>query len=316
MNSSQNSKKKLKTAHKPKVLVIVGPTASGKSDLAVELARKLNGEVISADSRQVYKGLDIGSGKITKKEMKGVPHHLLSVALPKNVFTAERFKKLGKIAIKKILAKNKLPIIAGGTGLYIDSLIYDRDFPKVPPDIALRKRLGKLSTEELYVKLVKLDKTAGKRIDKHNRRRLIRAIEIVLSTGKQIPILDLQNRTSPYDIKKIGIKITPEKLKENIKRRLEKRLKIGMVREVKKLHRQGLSWKRLDDLGLEYRYISHYLRGLISYDEMKQKILRESYQYAKRQLTWFKRDSNIIWITNPAKNKKAVSKLTGGTNPL
>lgn len=281
---------------KPKVLVIVGPTASGKSDLAVELARKFNGEIISADSRQVYKGLDIGSGKITKKEMKGIPHHLLSIASPKSVFTAERFKRLGKAAIKKILAKNKLPIIAGGTGLYIDTLIYDLDFPKVPPDIGLRKRLEKLSTEKLFVKLVKLDKTSAKRIDKHNRRRIIRAIEIVLNTGKPIPQLDILKKSSPYDLIKIGIKISPDKLKENIKRRLEKRLIVGMVREVRNLHKQGLSWKRLDDLGLEYRYISYYLRGLITYEEMKQKILSESYQYAKRQMTWFKRDPNIKWI--------------------
>lgn len=279
---------------KPKVIVILGPTASGKSDLGVKLARRFSGEVISADSRQVYKGLDIGSGKITKREMKGIPHHLLSVASPKNIFTAERFRRLGKITIRKILAKEKLPIIVGGTGLYIDSVIYDLDFPKVPPQKALRAKLERLSTEKLSEKLVKLDETTAKRIDKHNRRRLIRALEIIEYTGKPIPPI---NRSSPYDVLKIGIKISPEKLKENIKKRLEKRLRIGMVAEVRKLHKKGLSWKRLDDLGLEYRYISHYLRGLLTYEEMKEKILRESYQYAKRQMTWWRRDKDIKWIS-------------------
>ncbi len=288
---------------KPRVIVILGPTASGKSDLAVLMARKFNGEVISADSRQVYKGLDIGSGKITKREMMGVPHHLLDVASPKNVFTAERFRRLGKTTIRKILSRDKMPIIAGGTGLYIDSLIYDLDFPKVPPQKALRKRLEKLSTEKLFVKLVKLDGTTAKRIDRHNRRRLIRAIEIIETTGKPIPTLD---RTSPYDVLKIGIKISPEELKKNIKKRLEKRLKIGMVKEVRNLKMAGISWKRLDDLGLEYRYISYYLRGILSYEETKDKILRESYQYAKRQMTWFKRDTNIKWIAGPKLAEKIV----------
>ncbi len=297
MNSRRDSKTKL-IQRKPKILVVLGPTASGKSDLAVLLARKFNGEVISADSRQVYKNLNIGSGKITKHEMMGVPHHLLSVASPKSIFTAERVKRLGKSAIKKILLKDKLPIIAGGTGLYIDSLIYDLDFPKVPPQKALRNRLEKLTTEKLFVKLVKLDETTAKRIDKHNKRRLIRAIEIVQTSGKPIPALE---KISPYDVLKIGIKISPEKLKANIKKRLEKRLKIGMIKEVENLHKNGLSWKRLDDLGLEYRYTSHYLRGLITYEEMKEKILRESYQYAKRQMTWFKRDKNIKWISKPEK---------------
>lgn len=288
----QNGHEALDYMKKQQIIVILGPTASGKSDLAVKIARKLNGEVISADSRQVYEGLDIGSGKITKKEMMGIPHHLLSVASPKGVFTAERYRKLGKSAIRKILAKGKLPIICGGTGLYIDTLIYDYDFPKVPPQTKLRAELEELSTIRLFARISRLDPATAKRIDKNNRRRLIRAIEIVEYTGKPIPPIV---KHSPYDVIKIGIAINNGKLKENIKRRLEKRLKIGMIKEVERLHKQGLSWKRLDDLGLEYRYISRYLRGLITLDQMKESILKESYQYAKRQMTWFKRDPNIIW---------------------
>ncbi len=310
MISLKSSKKKLRLEpRKPKVLVILGPTASGKSDLAVKLARKFNGEVISADSRQVYKGLDIGSGKITKREMMGVPHYLLSVASPKGLFTAERYRRLGKAAIKKILAKDRLPIICGGTGLYIDTLMYDYNFPKVPPQKALRAKLEKLSTAKLFEKLIKqakgIDSTTAKRIDKHNRRRLIRALEIISFTGKPIPPIE---KSSPYDVTKIGIKIAPEQLKKNIEKRLTNRLKIGMVGEVRRLHANGLSWKRLYDLGLEYRYISRYLRGLISLDQMKADILHESYQYAKRQMTWFKRDQSIIWI---APSGKAGARLRG-----
>ncbi len=294
--------------NEPKVVVILGPTASGKSDLAVKLARRFNGEVISADSRQVYKGLDIGSGKITKREMMGIPHHLLSVSSPKNIFTAEKFRKLGKSAIKKILAKGKLPIIAGGTGLYIDALIYDMDFPKIPPQPVLRKKLEKLSAAKLFEKVQKLDINTANRIDRNNRRRLIRALEIIKSTGKPVPTLE---KSSPYDVLKIGLKPTKENLEYRIKKRLEKRLKLGMVREVRDLHKNGLSWKRLDDLGLEYRYVSRYLRGLISYEQMKEEILKESYRYAKRQMTWFtrqnfarqnlggfKKDTEIHWTSN------------------
>mgnify|MGYP001581405738 CR=1 FL=1 len=303
-----------------KIIVVLGPTASGKSDLAVKLAKKINGEIISADSRQVYKGLDIGSGKVPRDKKipksyilnskfyfyKGIPHHLLDVANPKRIFTVVQYQKLAQKALQKILAKGKIPIICGGTGLYIDALIYDYQLPRVPPQLKLRKKLEKLSTEELFKKLQKLDPRRAKNIDKHNRRRLIRALEIILTTKKPVPPLaSLWGSASlrgsdNYKVLKIGIKKSPEELKKLIKLRLLKRLKQGMIEEVKNL-KQGLSWKRLDDLGLEYRYVSRYLRKLISKQEMIESILKESWQYAKRQMTWFKRDRNIIWIDNPKK---------------
>ena len=295
---------------KEKIIVILGPTASGKSDLAVEIAKKFNGEVISADSRQVYKGLNIGSGKITKKEMRGITHYLLDIISPKRTFTVSRYQKLGQKAIKIILKKNKIPIICGGTGLYIDSLIYNRQFPEVPPQPKLRKKLEKISTEKLFEKLVKIDPNRAKNIDKHNRRRLIRALEIVITTKKPIPqIIGSIDRNAQFNTLIIGIKKSQTELKKAIIKRLYKRLKQGMVAEVKNLRRHGLSWKKLDDFGLEYRFISRYLRGLLNKKEMEKLIIKESQRYAKRQMTWFKRDRQIRWITKKSEAAKLAKKF-------
>ena len=297
---------------KSKIIVILGPTASGKSELAVRIARRFNGEIISADSRQVYKELDIGSGKITAKEMRGIPHHLLDIASPKRTFTVSQYQKLAQKAIKQILKRGKIPIICGGTGLYIDSLVYETNFPKVLPQPKLRQKLEKLSTEKLFEKLSKLDPRRSQNIDAKNRRRLIRALEIVITTKSPVPAIPSDSATPKhnehYEFLKIGIKKSPEELKKRIKKRLLKRLKIGMIEEVENLRKQrlnpegkpsasyGASWKRLDNLGLEYRFISRYLRGLASKKEMKDLIVKESVKYAKRQMTWFKRDKKIHWI--------------------
>ena len=291
--------------------MVVGPTASGKSELAVKIARKYSGEIISADSRQVYSGLDIGSGKIAKREMRGVPHHLLSVASPKRTFTVAHYQKLGRGAIKKILKKGKLPIICGGTGLYIDALLQETIFPNVKPNLKLRQKLERLSTEQLFVRLKNLDSQRAEAIDQHNKRRLIRAIEIVLATGSAVPSLQhsniLQNvgMFAPVVIK-IGIQLPREELKKRIRVRLFRRLKQGMVQEVRRLRKSGLSWERLDSFGLEYRYISRYLRGLISKDEMMQTIEKESSRYAKRQMTWWKRDKAIAWYPHTRAAERAV----------
>lgn len=278
---------------KSKIVVILGPTASGKSAIAVKLAKKFNGEVISADSRQVYKGMDIGSGKITREEMRGVPHHLLDVASPKRTFTVVQYQKLAARAIQNILRRGKLPILCGGTGLYIDAVIYDYHFPAVPPDPKLRKKLEKQSAGNLFAQLKKLDPQRAEQIDKHNKRRLVRALEVALKTKKPVPPL---KRESPYGVLKIGLRPAPEKLKENIKIRLLKRLRRGLITEVKNLHRNGISWKRLDGFGLEYRYVSRFIRGLITKDEMIQAVEKESWRYTKRQMTWWRRDKQIRWV--------------------
>jgi tRNA dimethylallyltransferase len=285
---------------KDKILVIVGPTSSGKSDLAVLLAKKFNGEVISADSRQVYKGMDIGTGKITKKEMGGIKHYLLDVVSPKSVFTVVKFKKLADKAILDILKRGKTPIIAGGTGFYIQAVVDNIVLPEVKPDNKLRKNLEKKSTEELFEILKNKDKRRSLEIDSNNRHRLIRAIEIATYLGK---VPEVQTQPALYDILQIGILTDNEVLKDKIKTRLLDRMRQGMMAEVKKLHKEGVSWKRMESLGLEYRYLTRYLRGKLEKDEMLKKLEFEIWHYAKRQKTWFKRDKRIKWFMLKEKNK-------------
>jgi tRNA dimethylallyltransferase len=275
-----------------KIIVIVGPTASGKSSLAVKMARKLKGEVISADSRQVYKGLDIGTGKITKKEMQGVPHHLLDVASPKKVFTANDFLIQGRAAIEDILARGNTPIICGGTGFYVDALLGRISLPDVAANPKLRNQLSKKSAAQLFAILKKLDPRRAKDIDAQNPVRLVRAIEIAKALGK---VPEKKPRPLPYTIEWIGLKPEEKKLRANIKKRLLARMKQGMLREAKKLHEGGLSYKRMHQLGLEYRYLALHLQGKLSKKEMLEKLENEIWQYAKRQIAYFKRNTDIVW---------------------
>jgi tRNA dimethylallyltransferase len=286
-----------------KLISIVGPTASGKSDLAVRLARKFQGEVVSADSRQVYRGLNIGTGKITKKERRHVPHHLLDVASPSRTFTAAQYQKLADRSIRDISKRGRIPIICGGTGFYIDSLLYGFQLPPVKPDVALRAKLENMPNEDLLKELASLDPARAGTIDPKNRRRLIRALEIVMLTNKPVPELKKEPR---YHALKIGIAVSKEDLQKRIHARLVTRLKQGMIAETKRLHRKGLSFKRLHDLGLEYREISRFLRGEIGQEEMEREIEKESYHYAKRQMTWFKRDKGIHWISSALEAEQLV----------
>jgi tRNA dimethylallyltransferase len=277
----------------PKILVVCGPTATGKSDLAVNLALKFNGEIISADSRQVYTGLDIGSGKITHDEMKGVPHHLLDVINPKKTYTVEQFKNDGKALIKQIILKGKLPIICGGTGFYIDALVFDEEFPAVKPDNKLRKALAKKTPESLMKMIQKLDSRRAKELDPHNKVKIIRAIEISKTLGS-VPRL---KRKILYETLFIGITTSREKMRERIHERLLKRIDAGMIQEVDKLRKNGVTWKRLHALGLEYRYVALFLQHKISKDEMLQKLENQIVKFSKRQMTWFKRNKKITWLS-------------------
>lgn len=278
---------------KLKIIVVLGPTASGKSDLAVVLAKKFNGEVISADSRQVYKGLDIGTGKITKKEMQNIRHHLLDVANPKNQFTAADFKKLAGKAMQKILNDKKVPIICGGTGFYIDALLGEKQIPEVPPNMKLREKLENKTTEELFKILQKLDPERARNIDAKNPRRLIRAIEIAKAIGK---VPKIESRIMNYELCKIGIKIPDEELKKRIYKRLIARIKTGMIKEAENLHKKRLSWKRMTELGLEYKYLAFLLQNKISKNEFIKQLNSAIWHYAKRQITYFKRDKKINWF--------------------
>jgi tRNA dimethylallyltransferase len=287
---------------KPKVLVILGPTATGKSDLAVFLAKKFNGEVISADSRQVYKGMDIGSGKITKKEMRGVPHHLLDVANPKLNFSVDKFQKLGEKKIAEILEHGKMPIICGGTGFYIDTLVEGKIFPAVKENKKLRVVLQKLNVIELLSKLRALDPIRADQIDPHNKVRLIRAIEIALTLGSVPPV---ESRHT-YDPLYIGLDLPNSALQEHIRARLERRLKQGMIAEVGRLHKAGVSYRRLESFGLEYKNCALYLQNKIDKKQLAENILNESFQYAKRQRTWFKRNDRIKWFDPSDKNSRIL----------
>jgi tRNA dimethylallyltransferase len=286
---------------KPKIIVILGQTATGKSDFAVEVAKKINGKIISADSRQVYKGMDLGTGKVTKKEMEGIPHFMLDIVSPKNkTFSVSQFQKMANKKIKEILDKKNIPIVCGGTGYYIDSLINSLPFPEVLPNKKLRKELEAKDTTELFEILKKIDKDRAKNIDTKNRVRLIRAIEIAKELGK---VPKLKKIKKEYETIKIGLTFPDKELKGRIYERLIKRIKKGMIKEVEKLHESGVSWKKLESFGLEYRYVSFYLQKKMTKEEMIEKLFSAIWHFAKRQKTWFKRDKEIIWI-NPSKKQE------------
>ena len=296
------------------LIAIVGPTASGKSDLGVRLAKEFDGEIVSADSRQVYKGLDIGSGKITKKEMMGVPHHLLDVALPKHTFSVERYQTLARKAIRGIQKRGKLPIVVGGTPFYVYAVVDGYVFPEVKPNPKLRKELEQLSIGQLLEKLKKLDPRRAESIEQKNKRRLVRALEIVMTTGKPVP--ELKKAAPLFDVLMVGMRRSPQELKKRIHKRLLNRLAHGMVDEVEQLHKNGLSWKRLEEFGLEYRFVAQYLsryarsgadrQKKISYREMVDLIQKESEDFARRQMLWFKRDPRIHWILSHTEARRLV----------
>ena len=289
-----------------KILVIVGPTASGKSALGVRLARKFKGEVISADSRQVYTGLDIGTGKITKKEMKGVPHHLLDVASPKKKFSAGDFVERARAAIKDITSRGKIPIIVGGTGFYVDSLVGRIVLPNVPPDTRLRATLTKKSTAQLFALLKKRDPKRARAMDnpseRNNKIRIIRALEIASALGKSPKSTE---NSSLYRVLWVGVRPTDAQLKKNIQNRLSARIKSGMIREARGLRKSGLSYKRMEELGLEYRSLSRHLRGFISRKELERELQSDIWRYARKQIGYWKRNKLIKWF-DPKNRAKII----------
>ena len=279
---------------KPKILVVLGPTSSGKSDLAVELALKYNGEIISADSRQVYKGMNLGTGKITKREMKGVPHFMLDIASPKSVYNVAKYKIQAQKIIADILERGKLPIICGGTGFYIDAVVNNIILPEVRPNEKLRKILEKKTAEVLFTMVKKLDPVRALTIDRHNKVRLVRAIEIAKSLG----VVPKIKSSQLYDSIFIGLDLPNSALKGRISTRLKRRLTKGMVAEVARLHDSGVSYRRLEKFGLEYRNCALLLQKKINKEQLVQNIEKETWQYVKRQRTWFKQNKEIVWL-NP-----------------
>jgi len=290
-----------------KLIVILGPTSSGKTGLSIRLAKKFNGEVVSADSRQVYKGMDIGSGKVTKKEMQEIPHHLLDVANPKNRFSVAQYQKLALKEIKKIQDKNKIPFLVGGTGFYIQSVVDGIVIPKVKPNWKLREKLILQPLSELYKQLLELDPVRAGNIDQNNPRRVIRALEITLTLKR--PVRPLSRNGSKFDMLLLGLNKDRNVLNKLIKTRLLERLKQGMIKEVKKMHASGVSWKRLEEFGLEYRLVAQYLQKKLEYDKMVEILQKEIEHFAKRQMTWFKRDKRILWTKNYKEAEKLLEKF-------
>lgn len=292
---------------KPLLVVILGPTSSGKSSLGIKLAKKFHGEIISADSRQVYTGMDLGTGKVTKAEQKIVQHHLLDIISPNKQYSASEYKQDASDAITKIISRNKLPFLVGGTPFYIYSVIDDLNFPEVSPDLKLRLQLKKKTVPQLLAMLKKLDPRRAENIEQNNPHRLIRAIEIVKATGKPVPLLS--KKSSPYSLLILGLNPDTKKLFRLIDTRIEKRLKAGMVKEVKKLLKQGITYKRLFEMGLEYRFVSEYVKGNLTYAQMKIDLKSASHKFARRQMTWFKTDARIKWISNQSEAERLIRKF-------
>lgn len=276
--------------NKPKIIAIVGTTASGKSSLGIELAKIFNAEVVSADSRQIYKGLDLGTGKVTPEEIEGVPHHMLDIIEPNTPYSLAEYQKAAYKVIDDILSRGKLPIIVGGTGLYTRAIIEGYDLNSAEPNIDLRNELnGKSATE-----LVDILKSLGaKEIQEpENPRRLIRQIEKIKSGKNNIP----QNKPR-YDVLQIGITFDREILYNRIEERLDMRINDGMIEEIKSLLDNGATTEFMEGLGLEYRYTTRYILGKYpSFEDYRTELLKEIRHFAKRQMTWFRKEKNITWL--------------------
>lgn len=300
---------------KPQILVIIGPTASGKTKLALELARAHNGEIISADSRQVYKGMDIGTGKDLAEYGSGksaVKYHLIDVANPKTPYDLYQYQKAAQKAILDVIKRGKLPIVAGGSGLYVQAVV-DGYILGAKGRSTDNKDLEKLTLIEIQHRVQKQDKEFFERLnnsEKNNKRRLIRYLEILQSSSKLHE--EPKIKEPPYEAKVIGLQIGMETLRKRIKQRILDRLKNdAMIKEVEKLHKDGLSWERLESFGLEYTFISRFLQKKMGREEMIDKLAIATGQFAKRQMTWFRRwekqGREITWLKNNYKLKEVIT---------
>lgn len=301
---------------KPIVYVIGGPTASGKSKLAVELAKKVNGEIISADSMQIYKEMNIGTAKVNKEEMQGVQHYLVDFVSPDERYSVSNFKKDAERAIEEILAKGKTPIVVGGTGLYIDSLIYGIEFQDEEVDLEYREKLNKIADEEglenLHKKAQEIDPEAMKKISINDKKRIIRVLEIYHKTGKTKTEQELQSRKNEvkYEYKVFAITMDREKLYERIEQRVDSMIEQGLIEEVKQILNKYHTFPTAMQ-GLGYKEVVEYLEGSCTKEEMIEKIKKETRHYAKRQLTWFRKNKETIWLDGEKSTDENVSIILG-----
>jgi tRNA dimethylallyltransferase len=285
-----------------KIIAIVGPTSSGKTDLGIYLARKLGGEIISADSRQVFRGMDIGTGKDLEdyiSEGKSVKYHLIDVVSPKTMFSLSKYLRLAKKAISQVVEKGRLPIVVGGTGLYVQALADGFSLSSVKPDFKKREETEKMPPADIMAQIASINPAFAAKInasDSQNCRRLARYLEILEQGGEEVK----KFQSSPYDILVLGIDRTDDVLKERIIKRLNDRLGAGLLAEVERLHQEGVSWKRLISFGLEYKFVTWHLLGKLSHDAMKEKLATAIYRFAKQQKTWLRRwekqGRKIHWV--------------------
>lgn len=292
---------------KPKLIVILGSTSSGKTDMAIELAKKFDGEIVSADSRQVYKRMDIGSGKATPAQQQDIPHHLLDVADPKERFTVADYKELADKAIADIARRGKTPFLVGGTGLYIQAVVDNFQIPKGDEDMNYRLELEKKSLAELVEQLKVEDPASFARVDLKNKRRVTRALEVAhISDGS---FLQQQKGDSPYDVLLVGIEVPREELYRHIDQRVDDRVKEGMIEEVQRLLNEGVTEKRMYDFGQEYRLCLQFIQGeWKTKAEMAQRLKYAIHGFARRQGTWFRRDKRIVWIKDQKEAEEVIQK--------
>lgn len=287
---------------KKNIVIVAGPTASGKTACGIEIAKRLNGEIISADSMQIYKHMDIGSAKPTLEEMNGIPHHMIDVVSPDEEFSVALFRELSGKFIDDISSRGKLPIIVGGTGLYINSITYPLDFTNVAYDLEYREHLEKLAIEKgnqyIHEMLKDIDYESYERIHPNNTKRVIRALEVYKNTGKPISLYqkESQKRDIDYNVAYIGLTMDRAKLYDRINKRVDKMFDMNLVGEVKNLLKMGYNKNMNSMQGIGYKEVIDYINGLYTLTEVKDIIKQSSRRYAKRQLTWFRRESRIHWV--------------------
>ena len=301
-----NKKEPTPIENKPKVIVIVGPTASGKTALSIELAKKINGEIVSCDSMQIYKDMDIGSAKPSIEEMQGIKHYMIDIVNPDERFSVAEYKKQAEIAIDEILSKGKTPIVVGGTGLYADSLIYGIEYPEIKFDEKYRESLEqqaetKDGLKDLYNKAKKIDEQAIQKISENDKKRIIRILEIYHQTGKTKTELEIESRKNEvkYDYKVFAINMDRQILYERINKRVDIMIENGLIHEVENLLKKYSEFPTAMQ-GLGYKEVVQYLNNELTKQEMIDKIKQETRRYAKRQLTWFRKNKETIWLDGQA----------------
>ena len=304
---------------KDKVIVICGPTASGKTSLSIALAKKVNGEIVSSDSMQIYKDMDIGTAKPSEEEMQGIKHYLIGIIEPDKRYSVADYKEDAKKAIKEILQKGKVPIIVGGTGLYIDSLIYEIEYPNIEFDskyrAELEKQVEEQGLEKIYQKAKEIDPEAVNKISYNDKKRILRILEIYHATGKTKTEQEKESRKKEveYDYQVYALKWDREKLYERINARVDIMLENGLVEEVKNIMRKYNEFPTAMQ-GLGYKEVVEYLNGDLTKQEMEDKIKRETRRYAKRQMTWFRKNKQTIWLNAEDDTQNNIQIILEGMN--